>query len=59
VTLTWEQLPLPFAPARSTCTLERSPLARFDACPLCGGELAPEHAHFRCGGCGWRDSCCD
>ena len=26
---------------------------------LCGGALHPEHAHFKCGGCGWRDSCCD
>ena len=31
----------------------------FPECPLCGGELHPEHAHFKCGGCGWRDSCCD
>lgn len=33
--------------------------AVFDHCPQCGGEMKPEHAHFRCGGCGWRDSCCD
>jgi len=31
----------------------------FPECPLCGGALHPEHAHFKCGGCGWRDSCCD
>ena len=31
----------------------------FAECPLCGGALHPEHAHFKCGGCGWRDSCCD
>jgi hypothetical protein len=31
----------------------------FPECPLCGGPLHPEHAHFKCGGCGWRDSCCD
>jgi len=37
----------------------RSPLGTFAECPLCGGGLAPEHAHFRCGSCGWRDSCCD
>jgi len=37
----------------------RSPLAPFAECPLCGGGLAPEHAHFRCRRCGWRDSCCD
>jgi hypothetical protein len=37
----------------------RSPLGTFSECPLCGGDMAPEHAHFRCGACGWRDSCCD
>ncbi len=37
----------------------RSPLGTFAECPQCGGELRPEHAHFRCAGCGWRDSCCD
>jgi len=31
----------------------------FPECPLCGGALHPEHAHFKCGTCGWRDSCCD
>lgn len=31
----------------------------YPECPLCGGSLHPEHAHFKCGGCGWRDSCCD
>jgi predicted RNA-binding Zn-ribbon protein involved in translation (DUF1610 family) len=33
--------------------------ATFDECPLCGAALSPEHAHFRCPNCGWRDSCCD
>ncbi|MGA2969342.1 MAG: hypothetical protein ABSE75_06015 [Acidimicrobiales bacterium] len=33
--------------------------AIFDECPLCGSTLTPEHAHFRCSSCGWRDSCCD
>jgi len=37
----------------------RSPLGTFAECPHCGSDLAPEHAHFRCTGCGWRDSCCD
>ena len=31
----------------------------FPECPLCGGALAPEHAHYKCFSCGWRDSCCD
>lgn len=33
--------------------------AIFTECPLCGGELHPEHAHFKCRACGFRDSCCD
>ncbi len=37
----------------------RSTLGTYPECPLCGGGLFPEHAHFRCSGCGWRDSCCD
>ena len=37
----------------------RSPLGTFPECPHCGGSLRPEHAHFRCESCGWRDSCCD
>ncbi len=39
-----------------TCT---NPLAVFQECPHCGSPLHPEHAHFKCRGCGWRDSCCD
>ena len=31
----------------------------YPECPLCGGSLHAEHAHFKCGSCGWRDSCCD
>ena len=31
----------------------------FSECPQCGGAMAPEHAHYRCRACGWRDSCCD
>ena len=69
----FEELELPFdvvtaeAPlpvdAPTTCRAEpvhpaHNPLGTFVCCPLCGGELKPEHAHFRCA-CGWRDSCCD
>ncbi|MGZ4104256.1 MAG: hypothetical protein ACXVP8_03235 [Actinomycetota bacterium] len=28
-------------------------------CLSCGAEMKPEHAHYRCRECGWRDSCCD
>jgi len=27
-------------------------------CPSCGGQMQPEHAHYRCPACGYRDSCC-
>lgn len=27
-------------------------------CPVCGIEMHPEHAHYRCPQCGYRDSCC-
>ena len=57
-----EELELPFPPnepAAPVCRWERSPFSTFEECPMCGGEMAPEHAHFRCGACGWRDSCCD
>ena len=37
----------------------RSVLGTYPECPMCGSDLFPEHAHFKCSGCGWRDSCCD
>jgi hypothetical protein len=69
VRLEFEELELPFhdlpelveggaEPAAAVCRIGRDPLGTFPCCPLCGGELRPEHAHFRCA-CGWRDSCCD
>ena len=36
-----------------------NPLRCFSECPLCGSSIIPEHAHFKCAKCGWRDSCCD
>ena len=27
-------------------------------CPQCGTMMQPEHAHYRCLKCGYRDSCC-
>jgi len=38
---------------------DRSPFGTYPECPLCGGTMIPEHAHFKCSECGWRDSCCD
>ncbi len=37
----------------------RTRFGTFSECQLCGGPLTPEHAHFKCRACGWRDSCCD
>lgn len=66
-----EELELPFpphdpapaeaaaAPEPAACELASSPFAVFESCPMCGSSMAPEHAHFRCTACGWRDSCCD
>jgi hypothetical protein len=69
VPVEFEELELPFddpvpplSTQRSTplpaCVVNRDPMGTFPCCPLCGGELRAEHAHFRCA-CGWRDSCCD
>ncbi|HEY5944594.1 MAG TPA: hypothetical protein VIV40_03845 [Kofleriaceae bacterium] len=27
-------------------------------CPNCGTQMQPEHAHYKCAACGYRDSCC-
>jgi hypothetical protein len=66
-----EELELPFPPFEpaapavpavapaGSCDLAGNPFAIFECCPMCGSDMAPEHAHFRCTGCGWRDSCCD
>ncbi|MGE5184863.1 MAG: hypothetical protein ACM31C_22480 [Acidobacteriota bacterium] len=27
-------------------------------CPSCSTEMQPEHAHYKCPACGYRDSCC-
>ncbi|MCD9623892.1 hypothetical protein [Rhabdothermincola salaria] len=51
--------PTPVSAAAPPAGCARSPLGTFIDCPHCGGDMAPEHAHFRCTGCGWRDSCCD
>jgi len=32
----------------------RSRFGTFPECPLCGSDLTPEHAHFKCRSCGWR-----
>lgn len=27
-------------------------------CPLCSGDMVPEHAHYRCVDCGYIAPCC-
>jgi hypothetical protein len=36
---------------KSTCDLSVT-------CPTCLIAMRPEHAHYRCPQCGYRDSCC-
>lgn len=36
---------------RGTCDLATT-------CPNCNTLMQPEHAHYRCATCGYRDSCC-
>jgi hypothetical protein len=36
---------------RGTCDLAST-------CPSCNTLMQPEHAHYRCATCGYRDSCC-
>ena len=60
--VTWDQLELPWDDLETAVggpQPARAALGTFAECPMCGGALAPEHAHYRCGAFGWRDSCCD
>jgi len=45
--------------AQASTPLCNTRYAIFSECPQCGHALHPEHAHYKCAGCGWRDSCCD
>jgi transposase len=47
-----ETAPIEPVPAPRVCDLSTT-------CLNCGNEMQPEHAHYRCPACGWRDSCCD
>jgi hypothetical protein len=51
------------APAPSDDTAEPAPdpVKHCDlstTCPQCDSQMRPEHAHYRCLKCGYRDSCC-
>ena len=39
------------APRRPSCDLST-------ICPSCNTQMQPEHAHYKCPACGYRDSCC-
>jgi len=43
--------PAPGEAPKSKCDLSST-------CPTCGTVMQPEHAHYRCLTCGYRDSCC-
>ena len=51
--------PVPTAARPAAFDQCRARYGTFAECPLCGQGLIPEHAHFKCTSCGWRDSCCD
>jgi Zn finger protein HypA/HybF involved in hydrogenase expression len=49
------------APTATTSAGTRAPTKACDlsmTCPTCGTLMEPEHAHYRCTRCGYRDSCC-
>jgi hypothetical protein len=46
-----QEAPPPAEAPRATCDLAST-------CPSCGTLMQPEHAHYRCLTCGYRDSCC-
>jgi hypothetical protein len=51
----------PVARATRECEQVSDPTKQCDlstTCPNCGAQMQPEHAHYRCGACGYRDSCC-
>jgi len=51
----------PTAVARTEPAPAEAPAKECDlstTCPSCGSEMRPEHAHYKCPACGYRDSCC-
>jgi ribosomal protein S27AE len=47
--------------ASSDADVAADPVKQCDlstTCPNCNSQMQPEHAHYRCGACGYRDSCC-
>ncbi|HEY1549149.1 MAG TPA: hypothetical protein VGG28_15095 [Kofleriaceae bacterium] len=51
----------PVAIARESSEPVAAPAQECDlttTCPTCMIEMQPEHAHYKCPKCGYRDSCC-
>lgn len=49
------------AQASATSDVADDPVKQCDlstTCPNCNSQMQPEHAHYRCSECGYRDSCC-
>lgn len=46
-----EPAPPPAAEPQRSCDLSTT-------CPNCNTQMQPEHAHYKCPTCGYRDSCC-
>jgi Zn finger protein HypA/HybF involved in hydrogenase expression len=47
--------------AKTAAEVAGPPLEAADlstTCPSCATQMQPEHAHYRCPACGYRDSCC-
>jgi Zn finger protein HypA/HybF involved in hydrogenase expression len=48
-------------PAAAVVVAPAEPVQSCDlttTCPTCMIEMQPEHAHYKCPLCGYRDSCC-
>lgn len=50
--------PSTLAPTAAIATTPRGTCDLASTCPVCNTLMQPEHAHYRCLTCGYRDSCC-
>jgi DNA-directed RNA polymerase subunit RPC12/RpoP len=48
----------PASEPRPAAAVKACPTDLSIQCPTCGAKMQPEHAHYRCVACGYRDSCC-
>jgi hypothetical protein len=56
--MTTELKPNEIADTRPQPAVKACPTDLSIHCPTCGTKMQPEHAHYRCVACGYRDSCC-